>query len=448
MRRGYTALVIAMTGALLLTAAWGYGQYKARTALAIDTENNYQRSFYEMANHTENLEVALAKSLASRSPKDHAWTGTDIWQQAYAAEEDLGQLPVNEVPLMRTAKFFNQMGDYAYVLTTQSEGEGLTEEQRNTLEKMHSEVVFLNAELKKMSAEFSRGQLRWIDGGRAEQRFRQTAMKLAVSGFGRMEDRLVKYPTLTYDGAFSEHMLSAQHIQGKSISQSEAMAAARSFLGMDGVTDAQLLVLGKRLGTDPAYQIQATGNTGVAPVTYVEVSQAGGHVTWMLKNPPAGTSQIPIQEAQQRAITFLEQRGFRNMKFTGYQKLGNELVVSLAQERDNVLYYPGTVKVKVGLNSGAITGYDARSWLVGNVPEQIPKPKLTVAEARRKVSPVLQVSNERLAIIPTEAGKEILAYEFKGAYKGLVFLVYINALTGEEENILQVVERPGEVLTM
>ncbi|MHB1419297.1 MAG: germination protein YpeB [Bacillota bacterium] len=447
MRRSYTALMVVLAGALLLTGVWGYSQHRTLKMVAINTENNYQRSFYEMVNHTENLEVALAKSLASSSPKGHSWTGTDIWRQAYAAGENLAQLPVSQVPLMRTAKFYNQMGDFAFVLTTQSKSNQLSPEDRKTLEGMHQEVVFLNAELKKIGSGLSSGRFRWMGGSGATQRLDKTAMKLAVSGFNTVENRLVKYPSLTYDGAFSDHMLVTRPIQGRTVSPDEAAAIARSFLGISG-SDTKVSVVGKVLGTVPAYQIQAMGSKNTVPVTHVEVTQAGGHVTWMLKRPPGGNVHISTMEAQQKAMTFLEQRGFRDMVITGYQKMGNELVVALARQKGRVLYYPSTVKVKVGLGNGEITGYDARGSIIGNNLDQLPQPKLTVEEARRKVSPALKITTEKLAVIPTEAGKELLAYEFKGTYKGLVFLVYINALTGEEERILQVVERKGEVLTM
>jgi len=58
------------------------------------------------------------------------------------------------------------------------------------------------------------------------------------------------------------------------------------------------------------------------------------------------------------------------------------------------------------------------------------------------------VERVRLALIPLDGGKEVLAYEVKAMLGSDAFLVYINALNGEEEQILKVVELPGGQLVM
>ena len=60
----------------------------------------------------------------------------------------------------------------------------------------------------------------------------------------------------------------------------------------------------------------------------------------------------------------------------------------------------------------------------------------------------LDLQSEGLAIIPTEWESEILCYEFKGKIDNTEFLVYINAETGEEEDILLIVNTPNGILTM
>ena len=53
-----------------------------------------------------------------------------------------------------------------------------------------------------------------------------------------------------------------------------------------------------------------------------------------------------------------------------------------------------------------------------------------------------------MAIIPTEWKTEIFCYEFKGSVEGKDFLVYINCETGEEEDILVILDTPGGTLTI
>ena len=60
----------------------------------------------------------------------------------------------------------------------------------------------------------------------------------------------------------------------------------------------------------------------------------------------------------------------------------------------------------------------------------------------------LEITSEGMAIIPTEWKTEILCYEFKGKIDNTDFLVYINAETGKEEDILIIINTPNGILTI
>ena len=53
----------------------------------------------------------------------------------------------------------------------------------------------------------------------------------------------------------------------------------------------------------------------------------------------------------------------------------------------------------------------------------------------------------RLCLIPQESG-ERLCYEFSGTYAGMLYLVYIDANTGEQADVLRIVDVDGARLTI
>jgi spore germination protein len=53
-----------------------------------------------------------------------------------------------------------------------------------------------------------------------------------------------------------------------------------------------------------------------------------------------------------------------------------------------------------------------------------------------------------MAVIPTEGKKERLCYEFKGKFGENKYIVYIDANSGEEADILQVIDTDNGSLTM
>ena len=75
-------------------------------------------------------------------------------------------------------------------------------------------------------------------------------------------------------------------------------------------------------------------------------------------------------------------------------------------------------------------------------------PKLTVEEAKSKISTNLEVSATTLAIVPKDSLKEVLCYEFKGTFQNKNFIIYVNADNGREEEILLLIEDENGVLTI
>jgi len=106
--------------------------------------------------------------------------------------------------------------------------------------------------------------------------------------------------------------------------------------------------------------------------------------------------------------------------------------------------YPDQIKVKVALDNGEILGVDARQYLMSHHRRTLPEPAISAAEAEERLRPELSVQRVQLALIPDLAGTgEILTYEFLAHMGEETYLVYINAETGAEEQILQQVETDG-----
>jgi hypothetical protein len=71
-------------------------------------------------------------------------------------------------------------------------------------------------------------------------------------------------------------------------------------------------------------------------------------------------------------------------------------------------------------------------------------------EALKSVSSNAEITSSKLAVIPTDSHREILCYEFGGKIKesGRNYLIYINALTGEQEQVLLLLESENGILTI
>ena len=111
--------------------------------------------------------------------------------------------------------------------------------------------------------------------------------------------------------------------------------------------------------------------------------------------------------------------------------------INYAYTEDGIICYPDLVKVSVSLSDGKAVAFDSRGYLMNHRKREADKKELSVEKCRKILSPALSVISSRTVFIPLETGKEALCYEFhcKGE-DGKEVLVYINAQSGKEENVL------------
>ena len=167
----------------------------------------------------------------------------------------------------------------------------------------------------------------------------------------------------------------------------------------------------------------------------------------MNRNREVTAEVISQEEADQKAKEYLEQKGFGNMKETYYLKQSGIVTINYAYVQDDVIMYPDLIKVKVALDNGEILGIETTGYLNSHTERKLEAPKVTVEEAKESLNKDLTIESEELAIIPTEWKTEVLCWEFEGNVEGLDFIVYVNAETGKEEDILIITNTPNGTLT-
>lgn len=120
----------------------------------------------------------------------------------------MNQLPVSDVLTGRTAKFLTQVGDYAYFLLQQTaQGQNKSDQQWGTLSRLYHQSADLNMELHNLEARIADGKLYLSELTRETARsMKKEGPRLANSYFLAIEKHMESFPTLIYDGPFSNHL--------------------------------------------------------------------------------------------------------------------------------------------------------------------------------------------------------------------------------------------------
>lgn len=453
------SIVLVIVGVM---GIWGLYQYKRTMNLRQELDNQYNRAFLDMVTYVDNVEVLLAKSLISVTPRRTAATLQDAWREANLAQTNLGQLPVSQPVLANTSKFLVQLGDMSYTLNTKNmNGTLLGDKEYKDIQKLHGFALSLQKSLSVLQDQITTGRIKWGElTDKGTKLFGKASKNLGQQQFESMNKTFQDYPTLIYDGPFSDHMVSSKPrgIGDKKISAEEAKKRAVQFIGKDRIDS----ITSK--GTDSEGKIRTysfevdfkSDNNGAKggdnrqeeSGAFIDIAQMGGSPYWMLFNRDVAKAKINIDKAKDLGKKFLEGKGYKNMKDTYFMYEDNIATINYAYTQDNVIIYPDLIKVKVAMDNGEILGFEAKGYLNAHMKRTIPKPKLSIDEARKKVNPKVEILGEGLAITPTTYNTELLCYEFKGKLNDRNFIVYVNAETGAEENILMIIDTPNGSLTI
>ena len=441
--------VIVVLGAIII--GLGAFVYKKEMDYRQASENSYNMAFFELVDYVQNVETYLAKSLISTTPEHGAETLTHIWREADLAGSYLAQLPIENQELANTAKFLNQVSDYSYTLSRKNiYNEPLTQEDLDNLTNLHNYSVELKNTLVQLSADMNDGRISWGElTKKGRVAFAQQVSNISQDSFSGLEENFHEYAGLIYDGAFSEHLTRPERkgLTGDDIDEEKAREIATTFFGQDRIEEISSNGLSEN-GNIPSYDFYIKIKNEKDHTASISISRKGGHVVFLNQNRDIEAEAISNEQADEIAKKFLNEKGFPNMKETYYLKQQGILTINYAYEQNGVTMYPDLIKVKVALDNGEILGVETTGYLNSHEERTLPKVKITKEEAAKTINKNLEINATSLAIIPTEFKTELLCWEFKGKVDDTEFLVYINAETGREEDILVIQNTPEGTLTM
>jgi spore germination protein len=466
--------VFLVAAAFSVIAAW-IGQLSRRSQdLALQLEAERQRNFAELVNHVQAIEAVLGKGLAAGSVRQNMLYMSEAHRRASLAAANFMSLPLPGPISATTGKFLNQVGDFAHsIARAEAAGRPMTSEQRRELARLQEAAAALADRLQKTGREAAQNGFRWVapplrltgmlDGwrrglvtrrdapsaakGRPSQD--QSPKSLLPGGLEQISTQVEQLPVLIYDGPFSDHLEQrSAALGGEELSEEQARQRALFFLPDAGAY--RVVAAIRKAGVPETWSFRlapAAAPAGDAPAApaytlAVDVTQAGGHLVYFVGARQAGPARHGLEEARQIGLRYLQEHGFRDMVPTYGEVAGGFATVQYAYRHRGVIVYPDQVKVRVALDTGEVTGVDARQYVMAHRDRgELPAPAVSREQAARALNPELRVERMQLALIPTDAGDgEVLTYEFLGRMGRATYLVYVSAATGEEERILQLLQ--------
>jgi len=443
-KRGFIACIIIIA---LLTAGVIYQynmvrQYENRIAA------DYRRAFSDAADYIGDMDYDITKALLISSPAAFTNMAEDIWRLSNLASEEIGRLPVTETELDNAEKYLAQAGEFTLALARKTaKGESITHEERQQLINLGRYAAQLNESLHQAETDiytntFTREQL--LAHGNSYLAASSAALTENLAG---AEESMADYPSLIYDGPFSEHIQSAKPkmiSNSQEVTEKEAQMSAVAFFGDENPDNVKSQ--GEFGDGIKAYSFVV--DRGDDQSVTVEVTKKGGYLLSVINNRIPRERICSVQEAIDSGRNFLKSQGIGDVKESYYRYEGNNLIINYSYVQDGWVLYPDLLKVIVAMDNCEITGYEATGYIMNHSLRQPPVQIMTEEQVRERITKDMRISAVSKALIPLDGGREVFCYEVKGEFMDKQILVYLNAQTGEEENILILLDTPDGTLTV
>ncbi len=439
-KRTLIRLLSFLLALLLAVAVFGVKYYRRAKGFESEITYTYSRSLEEVNSSLNKINVALEKLPFISSAGQITQLATDIYTEAKIAKQAFSQLPTRQAGYENINKFLSQVGNYTVFLAEKViDGGDISESEKQNIEALSSMAENITNSFSIMQMNINNAGY-WADS-LSENLEAIVSDDIFLNSLNALEESIIDYPTLLYDGPYSDHITSGTSYlveNSQPITEETALNIAANALGKD---KSELSVDNYDNGKIPAINIVYGEGTA-------SVSINGGYIISFRKYNVGTQPNLTYRQAQIKAEKFVAEVLSQTFSVNYYFSDNGTCVFNFARIEDGVIFYPDLIKVGVDMSSGDIVFFDARAYIM-NYKERdfaLP-PEERINEAKDKIDGSLSVISSSLAVIPTDGEYEKLCYEFLcKSGEDREFLIYINAETLKEEQIFTVFKTNGGTL--
>ena len=409
-----------------------------------EVQDSYNRAMYDFVSDINNIENEMTKLKITSNDTYTMTTLASVFAKSNSAKANLDILPFSAGSISNVSKFLNQLSDFSYSLMRNILNGNEISEYKENIDSLYIKISELSDVVENIYTDLTASNIKWDELEKVgDEKIKESTAQEELSSVNYIGKTFTEYEGIIYDGAFSNHILTAkpEFLNGNILSSDEVKNLVKEELNIESIE-----FKSEQDGRLPLYVFE-TKLSGFDTLKTLYVTKEDGKVYQMISDRKSTIENISIDEAEKKATEYINNLGIDNIVPTYYLKSENIVTISFAATQDDVIIYSDLIKVKVALDNGEIMTYEANGYIYNHKERNINASK-TIDEAREVLYKDLTIENERLCIIPTDSKDEVLVYEFEGIIDENRFLVYVNANTLVEEKIYILLETEGGTLAM
>ena len=442
-RRSLIRIISFLSAVVIVLAIWGgvssFKLSQAKIAVRISNE----RALTQLGTYLDDISLNLQKCMYCSGDSMLSDISTDLWRSSASAKESLSELTDGNTEISAVYKFLSQVGEYTISLNRRlAQGEKISAEETESLARLLEYARNLSKNINYLIAQEENGTLDFEEI-KSTLQSNDTEERLYLGDeLNDANQSLGDYPTLIYDGPFSDHIMNKKSLVTENLQQVTEAQAKDKAAQLLGIKSEDLHFLSKSQNNMSTYTFYNSRYS-------ISVTVNGGIVSSFMTSDFVSQIELSYEQAIKKATEFLQKAGYEKIKESYYSTTDGICTINFSYYEKGITYYTDLIKVSVALDTGKITAFDATGYLMNHHKRSIPDGvKYTLSQGKRLINPALQVLTYKKAFIPTEWETENYVYEYRCRDDdGNEVLVYIDPVTGEEKDILLLLYTDGGVLT-
>lgn len=435
--------IVWIVGILMLATVITLGVYvgifaKEKDKYMRDIDNYYQSSYYNLVTNFVDIENDLAKAKVMSDSKILKQTLMKINVNCNLAEQNLAIFNTASIKLDNLLKFVNQLGDYSfYVIKELDTGKKMTTSQIQTLNKLWGVSKEYGKILNQMKG--------YADKGYSFSQMLGANNKNFGDIIGEINQGSIEYPSLIYDGPFSDGVQKreAKGVVGEVITSEQGKKFVQKYLVGYDIEKINLVSESNNRIPSFLYEVQLKGSRRCN----IQIAKKGGLMLMMDLFHETEDPKLTVEQCKKVAEQYCEAIGLPKMTAVWINNNQSTVYINMCYEQNGIINYPDMVKLKISLDTGEVIGYEGLNYAFNHIAREYKKPTISEEDAVINVSAIMQNLQVRLVVIPWQVTKEKLAYEIVGELDNEKYFVYVDAFTGDELNVLRMIDsNQGELL--
>ncbi|AWV34807.1 germination protein YpeB [Paenibacillus sp. FSL H7-0716] len=443
MYKRLSAVMFPLTALLLIGAlVWGYQENQEKNSILIKAENQYQRAFHDLSYHVDRLHGELGNTLAVNSASNgmHRKGLVNVWRMTSEAQNEINQLPLTLLPFSKTEEFLSKISNFSYKAGIRDfTKKPLTDGELSNLKALYKNSGEISKDLQEVQNKVIGNRLRWMDVETALATENKAEDNTIIDGFKTVDKRVGAYPELDWGPSVASiyDKRSVKMLGGTPVTAEDIKRKALKFA--DAGSNAKVDVKENGKNTEwPSYTATVSASNKKHTIS-MDFTKNGGLLISYYDNREVGPAKVSIKEAVTKAEQFLEKKGYPHMTAVSADRYDNIGNLTFVTKQNEVLIYPEKMTIRMGLDTGDTIGFEASEYVNEHKDNRkLPKPKLTLAEARKFLNSDFKEQYNRLSWIKNDDSVEVLTYEFGGGVNGSKYRIYINAEDGIEESVEEI----------